>query len=72
MTCWARTPCGVLVAIRTPGWAAVSLTEAQPPTTAVAVAITVASATARRGNRRVLSVRVGSGNVEHDLEFEEL
>lgn len=71
MTCCARTPCGVFVSIRTPGLAAGAVGDVHPVATAAIVAIAVVAATARRTGRDALTLCVGPGNVQHNLELEQ-
>src|SRR5664279_4518396 len=72
MTCLARTPCGVLVSIRTPAPALAggAGAGAQLLARAATVAIAVGSANALRRTRRALRLRAGPRNVQHNLELE--
>jgi len=61
MTCWARTPCGVLISMRTApalagGAGAGAQLVARAAAEAIAVAILIALATALRSTRRALGV----------------
>ena len=68
MTWRARTPCGVFVSIRTPAFAVGEGGGAQLVDRPATVTRAVSSAGARRG----LLLRVGPGNVQHNLELKQL